>query len=204
MQLMFAATFLLAAGLVFTILSLIPRARRWAIPIPTGILAAGPSAVLAIALQIPFRGAVHEPAPESWRLWVIVAAIAGIIGGLIAGLIAWPLAGSLPKVLLRAAVFMAAWCSYLVVLFAAELTGSYFGWPRGDWSIVFVLEALLSFTGAFFIAKRSEDFRPRYFRLPWGTPFNLRARARRGPQEKLNATPDRAPAVPHAAPEDRL
>lgn len=175
MQIIFAAPFLLAAGLVFTVLSLIPRARRWAIPIPTGILAAAPCLVLAISVEIPLDGAARGPTPNPWHGWLIFAAVAGIAGGLIAGFIAWPFTASLPKVLLRAAVFIAGWCSYLVLLFAAAMTGSYFGWPHRDELIVLILEALLSFIGAYFIAQRSEDFRPRQLRLPWGTAFRKRS-----------------------------
>jgi hypothetical protein len=169
MQILFAAPFLLAAGLVFTVLSVIPRARQWGIPIPTGIIAAGPSFLLALLTEGLL---VNWLAPagtwERWHPWLVLAAIGGIAGGLIAGFLAWVVVQLLPELLLPAAVFIAAWCSYFVVLVAAEIASSHFGFPRGGGLIVLVLEALLSFIGAFLIAKRSEEFRPRKFRLPWG------------------------------------
>jgi hypothetical protein len=53
MQILFAAPFILLAGIVFTVLSIVPRARRWAIPIATGIIGAGPTSLVGL-----FVGAV--------------------------------------------------------------------------------------------------------------------------------------------------
>jgi len=175
MQILFAAPFLVAAGLVFTILSLIPPARRWAIPVPTGIVSAGPSFLLALLTEGLL---VHWFGPagswDRWHPWLALAAIGGAAGGLIAGFLAWILAQLLPEFLLRAAVFIAAWCSYFVVIVAFEMTSSHFGWFRGQGLIILGLEILLSGIGASFIAKRSEDFRPKPLRLPKGTSFHMR------------------------------
>jgi uncharacterized membrane protein len=193
MQLLFAAPFLLAAGVVFTILSLIPRARRWGLAVPTGILGAAPFFVMAMFTEIAlvhWLAAAGAASPMRWLL--VVAALVGVAGGVLVGLLALPVAGSLPKVLLRAAVFIAGWCSYVVVLFAAEMTGSYYGWPHGDWLIVLVLETFLSFIAAFFIAKRSEDFRPRDLRLPLGRRFRIRGQEPPGVEAGESAEPGRA------------
>jgi hypothetical protein len=183
------APFLLAAGLLFTILSLVPRVRRWGIPIPTGILSAAPSFFVAL---IGLSLAEHLPGlrsiPQNSTMDLIVLAIVAVAGGAAAGFAAYLVASLLPAPLLRAAVFVAAWCSYFVLIVAAEITGGQIGWPRGNGLVGLVLEALLSFIGAFFIATRSEEFRPRNLRLPWGTTFR-----RRGENSTGSATqPDRA------------
>jgi hypothetical protein len=206
MQIMFAAPFLLAAGLVFTILSLISPARRWGIPVPTGILAAAPSLIVALLIVSLLA---HWFAPtRDWQgwwagSWLGIAGAAALLGGVIAGVAALLAACALPALLLRAAVFIAAWCSYFVLVVASEIAGSHLGLPRGNPLETLGLEFLLSFICAFFIAKRSEGFRPREMRLPWDTTIAIRARARRGSLEKLKAILDRVPDVP-PAPEDRI
>jgi hypothetical protein len=181
MQIMFAAPFIVGAGIVFTVLSLIPRARRQAIPIPTGIIGAGPASLLGFivgALLIHF--AVHDwPNRTGLVVYLGGAAFAGLAGGIgcwfLARLIAW----FLPAPLLRLAVFVAGWCSYFVVI-----TGALFfvrlsieGHSNSGWPVVVLtlsLELLLSFVGAWLIARKSEEFRPNRFRLPRGAPFHDR------------------------------
>jgi hypothetical protein len=185
MQILFAAPFLLAAGLVFMILSLIPRARRWGVPVPTGILATAPCLIVALLVVAVLA---HWIAPtRNWQgwwagAWLGIAGVAALLGGVIAGVAARFSACVFPELLLRAAVFVAAWCSYFVLMAAAGVLGSWYGFFGRDqnWIIgllAFGIQALLCFIAAFFIAKRSEDFRPQNIRLPWGTSFRLRGRA---------------------------
>jgi hypothetical protein len=208
MQILFAAPFLLAAGLVFTVLSLIPPARRWGIPIPTGILATGPGFIVGV-IVIGLSRELLKFSTDSFRLIILGAAPLAIICGLVTGVVARLIASLLSPFLLRASVLLAAFCSYFVVVVSTEIaihvwlshsTPSHSA-ERG--MFMFCAALLISSLGAWFIGKASEDFRPRYLRLPWGAPYYLRARAQRGSMEKLKAILDRVPDVP-PDPEDRL
>jgi hypothetical protein len=100
MQIMFAAPFLLAAGFLFTALSLIPRARRIGIPIPTGIVSAGPAflpALLTEGLLVHWFSSAGTW--QRWHPWLALAAVGGVGGGLIAGFLAWILTQVLPRLL---------------------------------------------------------------------------------------------------------
>jgi len=190
MPIIFAAPFLLAAGLVFTILSLIPRARRWGIPIPTGILATAPSLIAFLLIGVvvekfwPGRGdsatdVLSAHAPMMIYAQIAVAGSLAILGGVVAGWAARLTASLLPALLLRLAVFVAAWCSYFVMMAAVGVVGTWYGLWGGqqNWILglpAFGIQALLCFIAAFFMAKRSEDFRPRNLRLPWGSTFKRR------------------------------
>jgi hypothetical protein len=108
MQILFAAPFILAAGIVFTVLSLIPRARRWAIPIPCGILGSGALACLAIFVGIVVIQFIESPTPTRYPLLAFywATAISGLAGGVAVGAAARWVAAILPAVLLRLAVFL--------------------------------------------------------------------------------------------------
>jgi hypothetical protein len=213
MQIIFAAPFILLAGIVFTVLSVIPRARRWALPIPCGILGAGVFACLAMFAGIVVTQLTQSPTPTRYPLLAFywAAAISGLAGGVATGAAARWVAALLPDVLLRLAVFFAAWCSYFVLmaglLFSVNVRAS------GPvvrsaiaGGIAIGVELVLSFIGAWFIAQRAEDFRYRRLRLPFGAPFRDRVRTggggsagsdpRRGPSEGL-------PADIAAPPEDK-
>ena len=185
------APLLLAAGLVFTVLSLIPRARRWGIPFPTGILALGPCLLAIMAVEaillglsdrfIPRAGAyLHQHLP--WAIYApsVVAVLLVFLGGIAAGLAARFVASLLPRILLRLAVFVAAWCSYFVVFVTIEIIGNAVAWRKLDWRMEWLiagLVAMLSGNAAYFMAKRSEDYRPQDLRLSWGTTFRKRSQA---------------------------
>jgi hypothetical protein len=177
MQIIFAAPFILAAGILFTALTAIPRVRRWAIPIPTGVIAAGPSSLLVFLLDafIRYRFGGRIGPADRWDLAAFIAG--GAIGGVLAGTIAWFVICAVPQFLLRLAVFFAGWCSYFVVIaglsFAVDL------WLSRSRSLiggvlVLLIEMLLSFVAAWFIPQRSEQFRPRRIRLPSGMSFRNR------------------------------
>jgi hypothetical protein len=162
MQILFAAPLILAAGIVFTVLSLIPRARRWAIPIPCGILGSGAFACLAIFVGIVVTQFIESPTPTRYPLLAFywAAAISGLAGGVAVGAAARWVAAILPAVLLRLAVFFAAWCSYFVLMAGLLIfVNARFSGPIVRSSITAIgLELLLSLTGAWFIARRSEGF----------------------------------------------
>ena len=105
MQVLFAAPFILAAGVVFTVLSLIPRARRLALPIPAGILCSGPFSWFGMFLVLsttPF----FEPEPSRYSLVALfgAGAVTGLVGGFFTGVLARFVASILPAILLRVAV----------------------------------------------------------------------------------------------------
>lgn len=187
MQILFAAPFILAAGIVFTVLSLIPRARRWAIPIPCGILGAGAFACLAFFVGIVVTELTQSPTPTRYSLHALywAAAISGLAGGVAVGAgVRW-IAALLPGLLLRLAVFLAAWCSYVVLIMGLWL------WvnvrPLGPvvrsqiaGVVGISLETLLNFIGAGLIAQRSDEFRYCRLQLLFGAPFRYRGRRRPG------------------------
>lgn len=195
MQIMFAAPFILLAGIVFTVLSVIPRARRWAIPIPCGILGAGAFACLAIFVGIVVTQFTQSPTPTRYPLLAFywAAAISGLVGGVATGAAARWVAALLPAVLLRLAVFFTAWCSYFVLIAGLLLSvnlrvfGPVVRSPIAS-VMAICLEILLSFIGGWFIAQRSEEFRYRRLRLPFGAPF--RHRGRMGPGGSASSDPN--------------
>jgi hypothetical protein len=186
MQILFAAPFLLAAGLAFTILSLIPRARQWAIPIPTGIIAAGPSLLIVIIIEgLIVSGFLKYDWAPGWGvvLFWSLGGIGGAIGGVLSAMLASFVANVLPAVLLRVAVVLAAWCSYsamlVTVLFVFGLwsgINNHFAYLSSE-GLALLLELLLSFIGAVFVAQNAEQFRSKRIHLPCGMPFR-----RRGPR----------------------
>jgi len=118
MQVLFAAPFILAAGIVFTVLSVIPRLRRWAIPIATGILGARPSSLPGLFVgALVFHTSEPVPTGHGWLVaFVCAGAFTGLVGGVVIGAIAQVVASFLPLALLRVAVLIAAWCSDFVLL----------------------------------------------------------------------------------------
>jgi hypothetical protein len=118
MQVLFAAPFILAAGIVFTVLSVIPRLRRWAIPIATGILGARPSSLPGLFVgALVFHTSEPVPTGHGWLVaFVCAGAFTGLVGGVVIGAIAQVVASFLPLVLLGVAVLIAAWCSDFVLL----------------------------------------------------------------------------------------
>src|SRR5579872_4488591 len=108
MQILFAAPFILVAGIAFTLLSLVPKARRWAIPIPTGVLGAGPTSLVGLWLGVMVIQSFQSPSPNRTPMiafWC-AGAITGAVGGLLTGVLARFVASVLPAVLLRVAVFV--------------------------------------------------------------------------------------------------
>jgi hypothetical protein len=179
MQILFAAPFIFLAGFVFTVLSLIPRARRWAIPIPTGILAAGPFSSLAIFIGLLVVQSSGAAASSRYPLIAFYtgAAISGLLGGFFTGTITRFVVSVLPAILLRLAVLVAAWCSYSVLIASALFVLAAKGYSRVGGPVVAItisLELLLSFIGAWFVARRWEEFRSSRYRLPRGTRFRDR------------------------------
>ena len=182
MQVLFAAPFILAAGVVFTVLSLIPRTRRLALPIPAGILCSGPFSWFGIFLVLSATPFLEpEPARHSLAAFLGAAAVTGVAGGFFTWVLARFVASILLAALLRVAVFIAGLCSYFVLiagsLLFVQTRGA--GSPGEGWAIIVMtlsLELLLSFIGAWFVAQRSEEFRPARFRLPRGTPFRDRGK----------------------------
>jgi hypothetical protein len=178
MQLLFVAPFLFAAALAFTILAAIPPWRRWAIPIPTGILGSAPCLFAVFGgemLVTHWLG--HDPGPgrKAILAYLCVAIVAGILGGIAAGMVARLLTGILPRILLRSAILIAAGCSYFVLLVAMSLAAAWY-WRLPDSNISWIVEAVLVFIGAWFTAGNPEPFRSSNFRLPVGMGFRQRGR----------------------------
>lgn len=182
MAILFAAPFILAAGVVFTVLSLIPRTRRLALPIPAGILCSGPFSWFGIFLVLSATPSFEpEPTRHSLAAFFGAAAVTAVVGGFFTWVLARFVASILPAALLRVAVFLAGLSSYFVLiagsLLFVQTRGA--GSPGEGWAIIVLtlsLELLLSFIGAWFVAQRSEEFRPARFRLPRGTSFRDRAK----------------------------
>jgi hypothetical protein len=162
MQILYEALFLLLAAIVFSVLSMVPRARGWAIPIPTGILGAGAFALVgfgAVAFWINHPG----PRPMTRNFLVpffTAGALTGLLGGALTWVVARWVASILSAILLRVTVFAAGWCSYFVVLAALLLWGDY-RFQLKDTYLGFGIEVLLAFIAAWFISTRSGEFRPR-------------------------------------------
>jgi len=218
MQILFAAPFILLAGIVFTVLSIVPRARRWAIPIPTGIIGAGPTSLVGLFVGAVVIHSLPGPGRGPIIAFCCAGAVTGLVGGFLTGAIARFVASILPAILLRLTVFVAGWCSYFVLiagaLFFVHTSGGGLygeGWPIVTMTIS--LELLLSFISAWFIARKSEEFRSLNFRLPRGTPFiarakesgqkdseggisALRERTKRGSLEEFRDILSRVPDVP--------
>ena len=180
MQILYAAPFILAAGLIFTVLSVIPVGRKWAIPIPTGVIAAGPSSLACFFLVALVREHLAQSGPVD--RWDLVAYIGGgVIGGIVAGVLAYFVTCLLPRVILTLAVFLAAGCSYFVLIVGSLLAAQVRLRVSGDRStfsglLVICVEMLISFIAAFFVAQKQEQFRPRRVRIPSGMSFpNRRA-----------------------------
>lgn len=178
MQLLFAAPFLLAAALAFTILAVIPPWRRWALPIPSGILASGPSLFATLGAELlvaHLLGHDNGPAPPRAVLLsgLSIAVLGGILGGVAAGVIARLLAATLPRLLLRMAVLVSAWCSDFVLLIALNIAVSA-RWPLPDTGALPIAEALLALIPAWFTARNPDPFRSSLLRLPIGLRFRQR------------------------------
>lgn len=207
MQLLFAAPFLLAAALAFTILAAVPRWRRWAILIPTGTIAAGPCFFVAFGAGLWIDHLLgHDTGPErrSLLLYFSLAILAGILGGVAAGIISRFLTGILPRVLLRVTVFIAAGCSYFVLFLALDIAASA-RWhlPENGW--FWSAGAVLSLVGAWLTAANPEPFRSSSFRLPIGAQFHRRVSSApiAAPVDAGTAILQIATDSP-AAPKDRL
>lgn len=188
MLLLFWAPFAVAAALVFTILSLIPPARRWAIPSATGVVGAEPCLMIALVgapFLLKFLGLRRLNPTELFYIGVSLAAIGGIAGGLVAGLLARSLVQLLPKLFLRIAVVVAGWCSYFVVIYTLNFVADRdFTENLAMFYSVAALEALIALIAAWFVAKDSERFRNKRIRLPYGMPFR-----KRGPSPPAPSVP---------------
>jgi len=201
MQLLFAAPFLLAAALAFTILAAVPRWRRWAIPLPSGVIASNPclfiiiGTELLIAHLLGYDTATH-PAPGRKILiaCLSIAILGGLVGGVAAGYLARLLTATLPRVLLRIAIVMAAWCSYFVLFVVLNIAASA-RWHLSDNAAVWITGGVLAFVGAWFTARNPEPFRSGRVRLPVGSRFRYRmdfASSGADPSNKVAAVPKTA------------
>lgn len=179
MLIMLAAPFVIAAGLVFTIVSLIPGARRWAIPAAAGIVGAEPcfmASLVGMPFLLRFLGLRRLDPAELFYLAVSLAAIGGIVGGLLAAILARYTAGRLPMLFLRMAVLLAGWCSYFVVIDTLNfVVDREFTANTHLVYAVTAVEALLALVAAWMIARYSEQFRAKRMRLPYGMPFRKRS-----------------------------
>lgn len=176
MQILFAAPFLLAAALAFTILAAFPRGRRWAIPIPTGILASAPCFFAVFGgelLAAHWLGHDLGPGRKALLVYLSIAILAGILGGVAAGIVARLLTGILSRLLLRAALIAAAACSYFVLFILLDIAASSW-WRLSDNAAVWIAGLVLSFTGAWLTTRNPEPFRSSRFRLPVGSRFRYR------------------------------
>jgi len=163
MWILFAAPFVLLAAVVFSVLSVLPAARKWALAIPTGILGAGPSSLVglgACALWIHY-----SESRMMGRSFLIVFLSAGAVTGLVGGIVIWGiarwLASLLSPLLLRLAVFLGGWCSYFAVMSALLLwADARFGLQKGGvWAVS--AEVVVALVGAWLISEKAGQFRPR-------------------------------------------
>ncbi len=165
MQILYAAPFIFLAAVVFSAFSVVPRARGWALPIPTGIVGAGPFSLMGLgagALWIRFSGAgVSSPMGRGTLIaFFCGGAVTGVAGGILTWVIARWVASILSAMLLRLAVFIAGWCSYLAVLGALLLWADYYFQLKRT-GLVFGVEVVLAGIAAWFISERFLQFRPR-------------------------------------------
>jgi hypothetical protein len=162
MQILYAAPFLLLAAIVFSVLSVVPRARGWAIPIPAGILGAGAFALVgfgAVAFWVNRSG--PRPMGRGFLIpFFLCGALTGLLGGVLTWVIARWVASILSAILLRAAVFAAGWCSYFVVLGALVLWAAY-RFQLKSTGLGFSAGALLTCIAAWLVSGRFRQFRPR-------------------------------------------
>jgi hypothetical protein len=176
MQLLFAAPFLLAAALAFTILAAVPPWRRWALPIPTGLIAANPCLFAGIGVVLLVNhglGYDSGPQPKILLVCLSVGIPAGIVGGAVAGFAARFVAAILPRLLLQIAILIAGWCSYFVLFVVLNIAASA-RWHLSDNLAVWITGAILAFIAAWFTARNPEPFRSSRIHLPVGSRFARR------------------------------
>lgn len=163
MWILFAAPFVVLAGVVFTLLSLVPGARRWAIPVATGVVGAEPASL--VGLRAVAYWINHPPLRPTGHSFLVEFICAGALTGLTGGIVTWFaarwVAAKLPAILLRLVVFVAGSCSYGAVLAALLLwAGHRFG-LRETSALAWGVELFLAFLGAWTVSGRAEEFRPR-------------------------------------------
>jgi hypothetical protein len=166
MQIIYAAPFLLLAAILFTVLSLIPRLRRFAISVPTGAVAAGPGALIAYILFVLIRSKLWGNDFPADR-WDAVAFVVGaLVSAILAGLVTQMLLYFLPTFLLRIIVFSGAACSYFVLLIGSTIgihawvnRGMDTGHSATRGMLMFWSGLILSCGGAWFISRYAGQFR---------------------------------------------
>ncbi|HEY1502300.1 MAG TPA: hypothetical protein VGF88_22175 [Acidobacteriaceae bacterium] len=173
MAILFAAPFILLAGIAFVVLSLVPRARPWAIPIPAGVLGAGPTALVGLFVGAVLIHSLPGPGHGPVIAFCCAGALTGLVGGFLMGAISRFVISILSVFLLRLTVFVAGWCSFFVIPAGALLWLNRTG-PLPGSIIILLLEILLSLIGAWLMAQKSQQFRLERIRVPYGAPFRRR------------------------------
>jgi hypothetical protein len=162
MQLMYAAPFLITAGLVFILLSSFRRLRRWAIALPTAIIAFGPgSLILALLAGLTWTRLLRQTDFTNWIAGSLYV-LGGIAAALIAGLLVKVVTPFLGKPLRRLAIAGAAFCSYFVTLSALQLVviwkwnlaSAVFAW----WITAFIV--CVSLIPSWLLSQKLADFFP--------------------------------------------
>ncbi len=163
MQILYAAPFVITAGLLFILLSSVPRLRRWAITAATATIAFGPGSLIAYAIfALVMYKVFNQSGPVNW----IYAVLYGL-GGLVAAVVAAKLVRSIEAFISTPGRYFivgsGAFCSYFVVLFAIRiaLSSLHLGLhsdAAGWW--MFTLITCLSGVAAWFLCKHVQDFFP--------------------------------------------
>ncbi len=163
LQLLYAAPFLIAAGLLFILLSSVPRLRRWAITWPTAVIAFGPgSLTLAILVGLIWTRVLKHRDFATWGAGALYV-LGGITAALIAGLLVRAITPFLGTPLRRLVVAGAAFFSYFVTLSALQIVTIWkwnLGLPILVWWIA-ALVACVSLVPSWLLSRRVADFFPR-------------------------------------------
>jgi hypothetical protein len=161
MQIMYAAPFLLTAGIAFIVLSSVPRLRRWAITVPTGVVAFGPGALAAFLVAALIADKVlgyHGAANWTFAVFYVLGGIAAAIVAAFLARHAMPFLGN---PLRRAAIAIAAFCSYYVVLLGIRIASASI-FPKLEplgWLIPATI-GIISAAAAWLLARQVHEFFP--------------------------------------------
>jgi hypothetical protein len=166
MQIIYAAPFLLTAAILFTILAAIPKTRRFAITVPTGIIASGPGCLAGYIAFVLTRAKIwgHDFPADRWDIMVYI--LSGLCVLTLAAFVARLVLAAASTLVIRIIIFAGAFCSYFILIISAMIglhayfTRHQFVQPsnvRG--AVMLCLSLLLSCLGAWFISRHPNEFK---------------------------------------------
>lgn len=167
MQIIFAAPFLLPAAISFTVLAAFGRLRRFAVTIPTGIIASAPGGFAGlIAVTVLAEKFTHSARPYDTSKAFAYAVPIGTFGfcGLATAVVAALVMRWILKFAhgwcIRVIVFGGAFCSYCILLAVVSglLDFALSDYRPPNWLLV-ITSLIVSFSAAALISAKSEMFR---------------------------------------------